>query len=126
MKIIYVEDDPINALVVERFLKDYSCRIFSCGEDALQFCQKEVVDLVLLDINLGMDCMDGVQVLKELRKNPLYTDKPIIALTAYALPEDQDRFLREGFDYYLSKPVNREKLIRTIHSFLGQLSPSAK
>jgi len=67
-------------------------------------------DLILLDINLGSDEMDGCDVLRCLRQTESYKKKPIFAITAYALPQDKERFLKEGFDEYFSKPVNYQKL----------------
>ena len=67
-------------------------------------------DLVLLDINLGQG-PNGADVLRELRAMPAYQDVPIVAVTAYALPGDRERFLGMGFTDYLAKPFNADELL---------------
>jgi len=71
---------------------------------------------VLLDINLGC-ARDGVDVLRELRMLPGYERVPTVAVTAYAMPGDKERFLEAGFDAYLGKPFTEEEL----HEVLVQL-----
>ena len=65
--------------------------------------------MVLLDINLGV-IRTGVDVLHELRQVPEYATIPAVAVTAYALPGDRERFLEAGFDAYLGKPFTEEEL----------------
>jgi len=60
--------------------------------------------------------MDGVSVLKILKE--MYTDLPIIAQTAYAMANDQQKFLEQGCDGYLTKPVIKEKLLALIEKAL--------
>jgi CheY-like chemotaxis protein len=119
-KILYVEDDPINALVMQRLLKSEFDVIHSIdGETCLVILEKKEFNLILMDINLGKGKMDGVETMHQIKANPRTKDIKVIAVTSYALPEDRDRFLREGFDAYIPKPVEREKLLRTIHQYLA-------
>jgi len=119
-KILYVEDDPINALVIQRLLKSEFNVIHSPdGETCLSMLDKEKFGLILMDINLGKGKMDGVETMHQIKSNPKTKDLRVIAVTSYALPEDRDRFLREGFDAYIPKPVEREALLRTIHQYLA-------
>jgi two-component system cell cycle response regulator DivK len=119
-KILYVEDDPINALVMQRLLKSEFDVIHSPdGETCLLMLEKQNFGLILMDINLGKGKMNGVETMHQIKSNPRTKDIRIIAVTSYALPEDRDRFLREGFDAYIPKPVEREKLLRTIHQYLA-------
>ncbi len=78
-------------------------------------------DLVLLDINIGDEQWSGLDVLAVLRKLPEYSSTPIIAVTAYALPGDEERFLQAGFDGYLSKPFVKARLLEEIERLLGPL-----
>lgn len=118
-KILYVEDDLINALVMQKLLKMHFHVIHSPdGETCLSLLANERFDLVLMDINLGKGKMDGVETLHRIRANPNTSKMIVITVTSYALREDKDRFLREGFDAYLSKPVERQLLLKTINQYL--------
>ncbi len=76
-------------------------------------------DVVLLDINLGDEEWSGLDVLAVLRKLPEYEKTPIIAVTAYALPGDEARFVGAGFDGYVSKPFVRGKLLAELERVIG-------
>ena len=118
--ILYVEDDAINALVMRKLLKDVFdiTHVFD-GETCMQRINESSFDAVLMDINLGKGKMDGVQTLHMLRALPR-DPMPVIAVTSYALPEDKERFLQEGFDAYMSKPVDRLALISLLNQFLSR------
>ena len=118
-KILYVEDDLINALVMQKLLQTHFEVIHATdGEKCLALLATERIDLILMDINLGKGKMDGVEILHRIKANPTTSQMVVITVTSYALPEDEDRFLREGFDAYLSKPVERQLLLNTIHQYL--------
>jgi CheY-like chemotaxis protein len=86
--------------------------IVSTIDEAVDIAQEASFDIYLLDINLG-ERRTGVELLQLLRAlNGQYV--PALALTAYALPGDKERFLEAGFDGYLSKPFTRAMLIDTI------------
>jgi two-component system, cell cycle response regulator DivK len=119
-RILYVEDDAINALVMQKLLKSEFDVIHSLdGETCLEMLEKVKFDLILMDINLGKGKMNGVETMHAIRANPRTKDIKVITVTSYALPEDRERFLREGFDAYLAKPVDRELLLKTIHQYLA-------
>jgi CheY-like chemotaxis protein len=118
-RILYVEDDPINALVVKKLLGNvfYISHVFD-GETCIQVIASERFDAVLMDINLGKGKMDGVQTLHQLRSVAGFATIPVIAVTSYALPEDRERFLQEGFDAYMAKPIDRKQMIEMLNRFL--------
>jgi len=119
-KILYVEDDSINAFVVERLLrKDFLITIVESGERCLEVIQSEQFECILMDINLGKGHMNGTEAMKLVKKLPGYEHIPIIAITSYAMPEDEERFLADGFDYYLPKPVERKVLLQQINRLCG-------
>jgi CheY-like chemotaxis protein len=62
--------------------------------------------------------MTGVEAMRILKENPRYINAVFAAITAYAMPEDRDRFLLDGFDEYFSKPVDYENLIAFIEKTL--------
>lgn len=119
-KILYVEDDHINALVVSKFLEPlFDVDLAVDGESSIAKCEQTLYDLVLMDINLGPDKMNGVDTMRLLRKKEQYKPIPFVAFTAYALPEDEDYYLGEGFDLYLAKPADKQKLIDIIQRGLS-------
>ena len=119
--LLYVEDDAINAFVLRKLLNG----IFNVvhvldGESCMEQVAENKFDGILMDINLGKGKMDGVQTLHKLRELQQAEPFIIIAVTSYALPEDRERFLQEGFDAYMSKPLNRQELIDLLNLVLGQ------
>lgn len=117
-RLLYVEDDPINALVIKKLLAHhYTTEHVEDGETCLSILKKEAFDLVLMDINLGRGKMDGIETMKKIKAQPLFIKLPIVAITSYAMPEDKDRFLGEGFNGYLSKPVERPVLLEYLGMF---------
>jgi two-component system, cell cycle response regulator DivK len=119
-KVLYVEDDAINALVVQKLLQNlFTVVHVDDGEECLSLLSKESFDIVLMDINLGNGKMDGVETLKMIRMNPAFAQIRVMAVTSYAMPEDRERFLKEGFDDYHEKPVERDFLIEQINTLIG-------
>lgn len=117
-RLLYVEDDPINALVITRLLAaHYKTEHVEDGEKCLSILEKESFDLILMDINLGRGKMDGVQTMKKIKAESKFGAMPIVAITSYAMPEDKERFLGEGFNGYLSKPVERPVLLDYLGAF---------
>lgn len=109
-RIAVVEDNPDNRLLVTALLDGrYECDEYESGVEALAGLQSSTPTLVLLDISLPG--MDGVETLKRIRANPLLVHLPVIALTAHAMTGDRERFLAEGFDDYLTKPIVDENAL---------------
>jgi DNA-binding response OmpR family regulator len=73
-----------------------------------------------LDLALGGG--DGLALVRFLREQERWKQLPIIAVTAYASPEDRERALAEGCDDYLTKPVNRRELLAKIDAFLSRFA----
>lgn len=120
LDIFVVEDDRMNRIILEKMLKNMgSVKLAVDGKDCMEIIDSEAAkkhfyQIMLFDINLPGD-KDGVALMKEIRaKYKEYQKVPFIAQTAYAMASDKDFFLKEGFDSYLSKPINRNELISTI------------
>jgi len=80
--------------------------------EAVDMASEHAPDLVLMDIQLPD--LDGVQALRRLRADARTATIPVLALTAQAMRGDRERFLAEGFDGYVSKPVNVRELITIV------------
>jgi CheY-like chemotaxis protein len=116
IRVLLAEDNPPNRFVAKTFLAKRGFHVL-CAEDgaeALDILDTEEVDIVLMDIQ--MPVMDGVEVIRTIRGGRSGADPsvPIIALTAYAMKGDRERFLKIGADEYASKPVDFKALFMTI------------
>lgn len=118
-RVLLVEDNEDTQYLIENLLEGmYDLTATSTPEGAMQALQQSggagpCFDLVLLDINLGSET-NGVDVLRELRATPGYEAVPVVALTAYALPGDQERFEAMGFTAYLAKPFKFDALLTLV------------
>ena len=91
-RVLYVEDDAINALVVKKLLeKDFDVVNVTDGESCLELIRKEKFDIILMDINLGAGKMDGVETMKQVKSMENYKSTPVIVITSYAMPGDRRR-----------------------------------
>ncbi len=117
-RVAVVEDNEDNRLVVRTLLEErFTVCEFESGEAALNAFSADPPDLVLLDISLPGS--DGSEVLRQMRDDPALQELPVIALTAHAMAGDRERFLAQGFDDYVSKPiVDDEPLIHAIDRLL--------
>ncbi|KAF0141402.1 MAG: NarL family signal transduction histidine kinase [Stygiobacter sp.] len=119
-KILVVEDDEISRDVLILFLKNhFEIDEARNGQTALEKADNNQYDLILMDVNLGRG-MTGLDITKNLKQRPNYTNVPIIAITAFAMKGDKEEFLQAGFDHYLAKPFTREELRATIKKYLQQ------
>ncbi|MBN1364704.1 MAG: response regulator [Syntrophaceae bacterium] len=111
-KILIVEDNPQNMRLVEMSLslgaENYTLLEAINGEDALEIAQKEFPDLIIMDIQLPK--MSGLDVTRKLRELPEFNRTPIIAVTAYAMQEDEKKALDAGCNVYLPKPIDVREL----------------
>jgi two-component system cell cycle response regulator DivK len=109
-KIAVVEDNPDNRLLVQVILEPlYEVVEYENGFAALEGLPKEKPDLVLLDISLPE--MDGAEVLRRIRADAQLRTLPVIALTAHAMSGDREKFIRAGFNDYVTKPIVDENVL---------------
>lgn len=118
-KIAVVEDNPDNRLLVQALLEDYyEISEFETGREAVDGLVDDGPDLVLLDISLPE--MDGTEVLAWLREQDELKDTPVIALTAHAMTGDREKYLKAGFNDYVTKPiVDEDVLLGAIRRWLN-------
>lgn len=124
LRVLAVEDNP-DTLTLLRYMLSAHCTplLAARADEALQLADTHNIDLFLLDINLGEE-RTGIDLLSELRERSAYDATPALALTAYAMPGDRERFIEAGFDGYVSKPFTRQKLIEAIEAALANGSVS--
>jgi CheY-like chemotaxis protein len=112
VRILLVEDDHDTQQLLLALLEDaYDVTVASRAEEAYILAGQQEFDMILTDIDLG-DGPDGADLLQQLRAMPEYASSPIVAVTAYALPGDKERFLEMGFTAYVSKPFDVDDLLR--------------
>lgn len=118
VKVLVVDDNKINLKVAHRFLEKYQCQIEEVdnGQSCLdKISAGEKFDLILLDDM--MPRMSGIETLKKLREIPGF-NIPTVALTANAISGMREKYLSEGFDEYLPKPLDKKDLDKVIRKFL--------
>lgn len=118
--VLIVEDDEATCLLLKTVLPG-SYAVDSADDPlrALKMAREHSYDLILLDIHLGDTQIDGIGILKKLRGVDVYKKRPIVAVTAYAMPGDQQRFLGKGFDGYVPKPFTQQTLFAVLEEVLG-------
>ena len=117
-KILVVDDNELNLKVAARLLKNYNLVIDTANSG------QEAIDKIHLDNSYALVLMDdmmprlsGVETLKKLKENPNF-NIPTVALTANAISGMREKYLDDGFDDYLAKPINKDELNSVINRFL--------
>jgi len=116
--ILVIEDDYIVARTIERSLRgdEYRVMLASRGEKGVVIARQNPPDLVILDII--MPDMDGYQVCRAMRSDPILAETPILFLTAKVKPQDKIAGFNAGADDYLCKPFNVDELILRVQAIL--------
>ena len=118
-RILVVEDDHRNMTLLHDLLKAHGYEILkaSDGLEAINVARNERPDLILMDIRLPT--ISGLDATRLLKQDKQTNAIPIIAVTAFATPEDETTALESGCAAYITKPVNIEKLLSTIGALLS-------
>ncbi|MGA2389376.1 MAG: response regulator [Candidatus Sulfotelmatobacter sp.] len=125
MKILIAEDNPVNRELLRELLELRGFEVFEAcnGQEALEMIGQVCPDLLILD--LGMPILDGFGAIRKIRATPETAQLPVLAATAYAMRGDRDQVLKEGFDAYVSKPINPTALNQEIDRLIGGRKPDA-
>ena len=118
-RVLYVEDNRINAKIVEHIFQRYfsiEIQTANSAVEGLECMRSTRMDLVLLDIDLPD--MSGYEVLREIENEERLSAVPIVALTGHADWESRERGLRAGFVEYLTKPFDIERLVEVVNEIL--------
>jgi len=118
-KVLLVDDNQINRQVAGEILKASGCLVdlATNGHEAIALVEKKNYDIIFMDIQ--MPEMDGVTATKKLKSMNLSQLPPIVAMTAYSMGPDRERFLSQGMDDYLAKPIKGANLINKVKRWVN-------
>ncbi len=119
ISILVVDDNQVNQMVAKEILQKAGCKVetASNGIEAIELVKKNTYDLVFMDIQMPQ--MDGTTATREIKKLNIPNLAPIIAMTAYAMEDDKEKFLAAGMDDYIAKPIKSDVLITKIATLLN-------
>jgi CheY-like chemotaxis protein len=118
--ILVVENEVSNRILIERVLstRGYFCLTASNGREALEILDQQRVDLILTD--LSMPVLDGYRTMQLIRARPALANVPIVAVTAYALNDENEAAMQIGCNEYLTKPFKPRQLLEVVDRLLPQ------
>ena len=122
-KVLLVEDNLHNRRIFARILSHYGYQVVEAvnGVEAVEKTQSLRPDLVLMDLSLPV--MDGWEATRKIKMMPELAGIPVVALTAHAMDDDEEKALEAGCDGYLAKPISPKKLVAEVARLLQKLSP---
>lgn len=117
-KILVVEDNELNLEMLQRRLirKGFAVTTALDGQEAIDKTISENPDLILMDMNLPV--LDGWEATKRIKNDEKLKNIPVIALTAHAMSDDEDKALNAGCDDFATKPVDFGRLLEKIEKHL--------
>lgn len=116
-KVLVVEDNELNLDLMLEIVSAMGFTVQSVmdGKKAIKIAEKETYDLILMDIELPD--MDGIEAARKIRERQEHKNTPIIALTAYAMKGDRERFLTSGFSEYIPKPFIVKDVLNILEKY---------
>ena len=116
--ILLVDDNGVNRQVAGEILKKSGCivTLVENGKKAIELVASNTYDLIFMDIQ--MPEMDGVTATKKIKAMNLKVQPPIVAMTAYSMKEDKERFLSQGLDDYIAKPIKANDLLNKVRQWV--------
>ena len=120
LKILLVEDEPINRLAAKRQMELAGCDVTAVenGQLAVDTAAEEKFHIIMMDIQ--MPIMDGITATQAIRNGEAGENNkniPIIAMTAYAMKGDREKFLESGMNDYLAKPIENKNLLKMLDKY---------
>jgi two-component system sensor histidine kinase BarA len=115
-KVLIVDDNKVNLKLASELISLWGHQVYEAESalEAMDIYKKESFDLIVLDIQ--MPEIDGIELLEMMRIENEQDQTPTVALTANILDNEEQRLLKQGFNYYLSKPIDEEKFRRILDS----------
>ena len=119
-RVLLVDDNAINQKVGQRLLSRLGCEVDVAGggPEAIALVARAGVEYHMIFMDIQMPDMDGVAATAEIRKLLGSACPPVVAMTAYSMQEDAGRFMRQGLDDYVGKPVKSRHLYEVLHRWL--------
>jgi two-component system, cell cycle response regulator DivK len=116
--VLIVDDNEMNVKLARDVLRFAGFRTLEAftGRAGISLAVEHLPELILMDIQLPD--MDGTTALHTLKDNPHTAGIPVVALTSFAMKGDQERFMTEGFDGYLEKPISVREFPAQVRGFL--------
>ena len=126
LHVLIADDHEVTLQLYSELLQQQGCHVVTArnGEEALTKARLQHPDLAIIDIQ--MPVMDGLTAIQQMRADVALERLPIIALTALAMPGDQDRCLEAGADSYLAKPVSLQRLLETMSALIDSSGANSK
>jgi signal transduction histidine kinase/ActR/RegA family two-component response regulator len=126
VRVLIVDDNQLNQKLLEIALKTLGARatVVANGADAVDAVSRERFDLVLMDVR--MPVMDGLEATRRIRANAELVQPPIVAITANALEEEEQRCLAAGMDAFMTKPISLPELRRVVIDRVGRVRQAAQ
>jgi two-component system cell cycle response regulator DivK len=124
-RILLVEDDALSLKLMRDLLQAHGFQTEETGEGAaaVALAIQSPPDLIVMDI--GLPGIDGVEATRRLRADTRTSDIPIVAVTAFAMPGDEQRMLEAGCNAFLTKPLRLSDLVATAEGLLeGRITRS--
>lgn len=117
---LVVDDDMRNLFALSALLDEQGIEVITAsnGVEALEQLQINGTRVAIALIDIMMPEMDGYETMRQIRSMPEYASLPLIALTAKAMPEDKALCLQAGASDYITKPIDNNQLIKTLHNWL--------
>jgi CheY-like chemotaxis protein len=114
LRCLYIEDQVDSQILFKVQMKDLKNIQFATSfEEALPLLESTEFDFIIMDINLQGE-YNGIDALKVIHQVPQFQNIPVIAVTAYVLPGDKEKFIATGFTDFISKPIFRDKLVESL------------
>jgi two-component system, chemotaxis family, chemotaxis protein CheY len=123
MKILIVDDCPTTRKLLSLYLTTWGYEV-ECAENGLDALEKAgagAFGMIITDLN--MPYMDGIELVRTIRKDPAQAAVPVLVVTTEQEPKERDAAMAAGADGYLVKPVTAEALMGSVRGMLGVLSP---
>lgn len=121
-KIVLIEDSPDTRDLVKTILEmtDHTVEIAETGEEGLEKTEKDLPDVVLVDMSLPGN-LNGLDVVRKLRDNPAFDKIPLLALTAHVMADDRRQSLEAGCDDHITKPIiDLEEFAETVSRYAAR------
>ena len=117
-KVLIIEDNERNKKLFKFLIESIGIDVLTApnGEEGIRLAREQAPDLILMDIQ--MPVMDGVTALRFLKKSESTADIPVVALTSYAMDSERDKYIKEGFTSYITKPIDKDDFLSQIKRLL--------